>query len=85
VQRFAGATDKPLTVLQAKDARHFWMAVGDNALYELDIVTMRARRIVEPQRGAFRWVEKVERLNNDWYVLAERPETQYPDGDPACA
>jgi len=79
--RIAGTPDKPLTVLQPKDARHFWMAVGDNALYELDTTTMRARKIVEPQRGAFRWVQKIVRLDNSWCVFADRPGTEYPDGD----
>ena len=77
----AGAADKPLTVFQAKDARHFWMAVGEEALYQFDIETRRAQKIAEPQKGAFKWVHKIERSGSDWFVFCERPETAYPDGD----
>ncbi|HVF10455.1 MAG TPA: hypothetical protein VNA16_06620 [Abditibacteriaceae bacterium] len=79
--RLSGVPDKPYTALVLKDVRHFWLAVGDYGLYELDSVTRRARRIRDPAPTAFFCVQKIARLGPDWYLVAESPEVRYPDGD----
>ncbi|MDQ3815447.1 MAG: hypothetical protein M3347_16140, partial [Armatimonadota bacterium] len=67
-----GVATKPTSAINAlapKDAGHLWLAMGDDGLYEVDIATLHARRVPEPEPKAFRYVQQITRLGRDWYFV----------------
>ena len=82
--RFAGVADKPLTALVQRDARTFWLAVGNQGLFELDAQTLKGRRAPEPVPHAWHQVQRLVRLNGAWHLIGLSPERHAP-GDYSLA
>ena len=65
-----GVPDRPYSVLARKDAARLWLAVEQDALYEVDVATLRATKVTEPEPRAFEFVQKIFAVDADWYVIA---------------
>jgi hypothetical protein len=65
-----GLPSQPLMFLAPKDDHVLWAGVLGEGLYELDTQAFVAKRVTEPGLNAFRFVEQVTRVGDDWYVVA---------------
>ncbi|MBM4046626.1 MAG: hypothetical protein FJ279_16065 [Planctomycetes bacterium] len=62
--------DKVFAALERKDGSRLWLALYDDALYELDTSTLIASRVPEPRQDAFRYVQRILLSGDDWYVVS---------------
>ncbi len=65
-----GLPDKKFSVVEKLDDQHIWLAVEEDGLYQVDIQTLTAQRVPDPAPGAFCYVQKIFRVDGDWYVVA---------------
>ncbi len=65
---FPGVPDKPFSVIAPQDAGHFWVAVNNTGLYQVDTRTGQGRRVPPPEHGAFLSIEQIFQANGDWYL-----------------
>jgi len=63
-----GLPDERWSVLEVKDKHTLWLAVLEHGLYTLDLDTLEAMLVPEPEPNAFDFVEDVFSDGNDWYV-----------------
>ena len=68
-ETLAGLPDEILSVIENKDADHLWVAVEKNGLYELNVSTLRAERVPHPEPEALRYVQKIFRVDDDWFFV----------------
>lgn len=72
--KLPGVPDKPFSVIATEDARHLWLAVPQDGLYEVDISTLHGNRVKPPEHGAFQTIEGIFQVGDDCY-LADGPAT----------
>jgi len=65
-----GVPDKKYSVIEKMDDRRMWLAVEEDGLYEIDIHSLTARRVPEPAPEAFRYVQRIFSVDEDWYVVS---------------
>ena len=59
-----------------RDADHLWIAVQNVGLFIMDIHTFAAALVPEPEKGAFRFIQKIQALGGDWGVIAGTKQLQ---------
>ncbi len=59
------------TAMIRRDDTHLWIGVLNRGLYSIDIDTMRAEPVPEPEPGAFRCVAQMFTAGDDLYLVAE--------------
>ncbi len=74
-----GVPDKKSSVIENKDASHLWLAVLGEGLYEVDISNLSGKVVPEPTAGAFRYIQKIFRAEEDWYLLSGEPWRPVPE------
>jgi hypothetical protein len=72
-RQITGLSDAHLVSLDVWDSGHFAAATFGGGLYTIDIANFEVHPVSEPQRGAFRYVNKVFRAGDDRYVLTFEP------------
>lgn len=63
-----GLPDKSYTCVIKRDASSFWVGTKENGLYILDLRTMTATHVTEPEPGAFCRILSVQDVNGQPYV-----------------
>ncbi len=81
---FEGMPAKPIVQLAHKDAGHLWLHVAAEGLYELDIGSLKARRIEDPEPGAFKHIRKIFQADGADWLVAD-PEADDWQSDKASA
>ncbi len=66
----AGVPDKKLSIVAPDDAEHMWLAVADDRLYRLDINTVTATPVPDPDARAFRYVQKIFHADQETYLVS---------------
>jgi len=70
VAHIDGVPDKKFSIIAPDDAEHMWLAVADDQLYRVDVNTLTASPVPEPSPHAFRYVQKIFRVNRETYLVA---------------
>jgi hypothetical protein len=65
-----GLPNGQLTCLGRWDKNHLAAGIVDDGLYTIDTSTLTARRVTEPEPGAFRFIQQMFNVGNDRYVIA---------------
>jgi len=73
-EQFAGINNPRFSFIERKDDRHMWVAVVKEGLFAVDINTLEAAAMPEPEPGAFQWIKKVFSTGDDLFVIASRTE-----------
>jgi hypothetical protein len=76
-----GLPDEKYTVIEKTDAHRMWVGVLKDGLYEVDVRTLVGKRVPEPVPDAFRYVQRVFRAGDDWYVVAGELWKPVPESD----
>jgi hypothetical protein len=74
-----GVPDKKISVVVPDDAEHMWLAVADDQLYRVDVNTLTATPVPDPSPRAFRYVQKIFRVNQETYLVAGSPSLPVPE------
>lgn len=78
----SGIPDQKISFVTAKDEHRSWIALLEEGLFEVEIDSLKGRRLAEPENGAFDYVQTIFSAEGDWYVVSGamwRPVAK-PDG-----
>ena len=68
-----------VSALDSDDAEHMWMSMAENRLYRVDIKTLTAAAVSDPEPGAFRHVNRIFRNGDATYVVSLPPAVMDPE------
>ena len=74
-----GVSYEKVSALAPEDPTHMLMSIADNRLYRVDIKTLTAEAVPEPDPGAFRYVQRMFHLDGDTYVVSNPPGGPVPE------
>jgi hypothetical protein len=70
-ERIDGIKGKNFAALVRKDARHMWLSVANEGLFEVDIETMKATPVIEPEPKALRCLQSAFKVRGDWFFISK--------------
>ncbi|HEX8372188.1 MAG TPA: hypothetical protein VF585_05385 [Chthoniobacterales bacterium] len=70
--KFEGIQSRRFSFIGPKDEKHMWVAAVKEGVFSVNIATWAATPLVEPEPGAFHWVQKIFSAGDDLYIIAGR-------------
>ena len=71
-EKFGGINEARFSFIDRKDDKQMWVAAIKEGVFAVDIDTLEAQPLAEPEPGAFQWVKKIFSAHDDLFVIAAR-------------
>lgn len=69
-EKFNGINGTRYSFIDREDGKRMWVAVIKEGVFSVDIDTMEAKPLAEPEPGAFQWVKKIFSSKGDLFIIA---------------